>query len=433
MIATIGWDRTFIDFKVVGSARMRHYAHVVCLLLSSYGCKDGTAPATPTDDTNEPLALATLGIGRVSDYTTGELAIHPSGIAYTTTVVLRGDVVHIWDIQPAVPVLRSTIKIPNVSQLGDVQISEDNNLLLVAAEFGRAGLYIYDIRDPNQPTLLRYIDPATIALPALIPSNVHTAKWAVINGKRYIFAALPQSFPTGVLAIIDVTTIANPVIVKIIQSASYVHDVFVRDGVLIAAEWDAGITMWDVGNGRLAGSPANPKLILRSPVIGGSAHNVWWYHNTQNSNRYLIVGAELPGIIPSRTSGDIHVIDISSAENPKQVAFYRADRRTTWNGETAGAHNFWMDEEAGLLYAAFYNGGVRVLDLRGDLSGCSSTQKAADGRCDLALMGREVAKALTNDGPVGIWGVRLWNKRLYASDMLNGLWTVDAAALNPSR
>ena len=33
----------------------------------------------------------------------------------------------------------------------------------------------------------------------------------------------------------------------------------------------------------------------------------------------------------------------------------------------AGAHNFSVDEAKGLLYAAYYNAGVRVLDVRGDL------------------------------------------------------------------
>ena len=40
----------------------------------------------------------------------------------------------------------------------------------------------------------------------------------------------------------------------------------------------------------------------------------------------------------------------------------------------AGTHNFWMDEEAQMLYAAYYNGGVIALDVSGTLSGDLSSR-----------------------------------------------------------
>ena len=40
----------------------------------------------------------------------------------------------------------------------------------------------------------------------------------------------------------------------------------------------------------------------------------------------------------------------------------------------AGTHNFWVDEPSGILYAAYYNGGVRALDVRGDLGACAEAQ-----------------------------------------------------------
>ena len=90
-------------------------------------------------------------------------------------------------------------------------------------------------------------------------------------------------------------------------------------------------------------------------------------------------------------------------------------------------HNFSADEASGVLYAAYYNGGVRALNMRGDLAGCTANQKAPDGRCDLTKMGREVGA-----GPAGvstpffIWGVHYTDGKLYASDMLNGLWRLSA-------
>jgi hypothetical protein len=94
----------------------------------------------------------------------------------------------------------------------------------------------------------------------------------------------------------------------------------------------------------------------------------------------------------------------------------------------AGAHNFVMDEEAGVLYAAFYNGGVRALDVRGDLSDCEPNQRNGD-RCNLGLMDRQVGVGLHNRGVISIWGVAKVGDVIYASDMLTGLFALDATGL----
>ena len=66
-------------------------------------------------------------------------------------------------------------------------------------------------------------------------------------------------------------------------------------------------------------------------------------------------------------AGDIHVVDLSDLTAPKEVAFYHVDG--------AGTHNFSVDEANGVLYAAYYNGGVRALDVRGDLGTCAANQQ----------------------------------------------------------
>jgi hypothetical protein len=98
------------------------------------------------------------------------------------------------------------------------------------------------------------------------------------------------------------------------------------------------------------------------------------------------------------------VVDVSDLTQPVEVAFYHLDG--------AGAHNFWMDEDAEILYAAFYNGGVVALDVSGTL---------AD---DLA--GRELGRRMPGGlGNTYTWGVQLANGSLYAIDMLSGLWQLD--------
>jgi hypothetical protein len=75
----------------------------------------------------------------------------------------------------------------------------------------------------------------------------------------------------------------------------------------------------------------------------------------------------------------------------------------------AGTHNFWMDEERQVLYAAYYNAGVVALDVSGTLSG--------------NLSGRLLSRLRPGGtGNTFTWGVQLANGFLYASDMLSGLW-----------
>ncbi len=168
------------------------------------------------------------------------------------------------------------------------------------------------------------------------------------------------------------------------------------------------------------GTPAAPKLIGAVKPQGGHVHNATWpYDPGSGAKRYLFTGEEGPGSIGVSATGDLHVIDMCDMANPREVAFYHVPG--------AGAHNFTADEANGVLYAAFYNAGVRALDIRGDLGTCTAQQKAADGRCDLALMGRELGTALaTGAGAVYIWGVEYRDGFVYASDMLNGLWKLKA-------
>jgi hypothetical protein len=156
-------------------------------------------------------------------------------------------------------------------------------------------------------------------------------------------------------------------------------------------------------------------------AVGGSIHNIWWFHDPDGGHqRYLFLGEEGPGSVGSRSSsGDIHVVDISNMNQPEQVAIYSLPG--------AGTHNFSMDEESGILYAAYYNGGVRAIDVRGNLGSCSAAERSARGPCDLRLMGREAGVSLF--GGTFIWGVVHQGTNVYASDMLSGIYKIDASSL----
>jgi hypothetical protein len=262
-----------------------------------------------------------------------------------------------------------------------------------------AGLYLYSLADPEQPAPLDFVPVST---------GLHTATFGSVEGRRYAFAA--RNPPDPSLEIYDVTDPANVTSAATVPiEANYgIHDTFVRDGIAVVFAWNTGVIIYDVGNGIRGGSPTDPVEVSRilteaGDVAGGpAAHNGWWFHNpVTGEQRYLFVGQEGPGIVGSASSGDIHVLDVSDLAHPEEVASFHMPE--------AGAHNFWMDEERQILYAAYYNGGVVALDVSGELEG--------------SLAARQLS-AIRPGGPAQTytWGVQLANGSLYASDMLSGLW-----------
>jgi hypothetical protein len=383
------------------------------------GCHFDKPVAVPPP---ESAKMAILGGGAVTERYTAEVWVR-GNVAYTTTWGNRqavGNAIKIWDVSTAVPTLVDSVIVPAAVTLGDVQASDDGKLLVVATEFTPGSIMIYDLTDPLKPQLMsRYST-------SLTNPGVHTAQVERVNGVLYAFLCVdPGAGSPARLVIVDLSNPASPIqVFTAAMGSPFVHDVFVRDGILITALWDQGITIWDIG-GNGNGSPSNPIPIGNTHTVGGEAHNVWWFHNpVTGEKRYIFVGQEGPGSIGAFASGDIHVIDAGNFAAPIEVAFYHVDG--------AGTHNFSMDETRGILYAAYYNGGVRAIDVTGDLSSCDAANKSLDGRCDLARMGREVANGLQGVGPVYIWGVQLSGGFVYASDMINGIWKLGPAPLPPA-
>jgi hypothetical protein len=367
-----------------------------------------TANATPGEPAVSTLVVAGGG-NNVPERFTSDLWVYGS-YAYTGTWGTRsaaGNVIMVWQLGAGgAPVLADSVKIAGINTVSDVEVSEDGTLLLATGEYGDgAGLYLFSLASPGHPTLLGK---------SLVPEangGLHTGTFAMINGRRYVFAARDPAVSTPALMIYDVTDPSAPVVVSTIAvPANYgAHDQLVRDGLAFSFIWNSGFRIYDVGNGMLGGTPADPKLVSSfvTAATGSDApevHNGWWFHNpVTGEKRYLFIGQEGPGTIGSRSQGDIHVVDVSNLAAPVEVAFYHMPG--------AGTHNFWMDEARQVLYAAYYNGGVVALDVSGTLIG------------DLAS--REIARLQPGgSGNTYVWGVQLANGSLYASDMLSGLWQI---------
>lgn len=370
---------------------------------------------TPT-----PFELNPVGEGVVTDRYTAELWVVGNNTAYTTTwgtravnqVQARGNAVKIWNVSGSIPVLVDSLIIPGATTLGDVQATSDNKYLIVATETA-GSIVIFDIANPRKPTLVTKFQHPDIA------NGVHTAEVQTINGRTYAFLCIdPRLADKARLVIVDITNKTSPaVLFSQVMGTPFVHDVFVRDGIMMTALWDDGLAIWDIGGAGRGGTISNPVRLSTLATVGGQAHNIFWYRDDgTHDRRFVFVGEEGPGAVPNTSEGDVHVIDVSDMSAPREVAFY--------NVPGAGVHNFSADESRGILYAAYYNGGVRALSIRGDLGTCDPVQKAGDGRCDLRKMNRELAKGPSGVSPIFMWGVYFDppTNRLYASDMLNGLW-----------
>jgi hypothetical protein len=387
------------------------------------GINLGPKPATLSLPQSNPATMQVLGGGSESARYTAEVAVRGQ-VAYTTTWNFRsapGNKVDIWDVSGNTPTLIDSLIVSGASTLGDVAVSDDGSLLVVATERTGGSIVIFDLADPRHPRLLsRFTNSDT-------DPGVHTAEIGRVNGKLYGFLSIDPVGNTikARLVIVDLSAPAAPreVFTKVTGNP-FVHDTFIRDGLLFVALWDDGMEIWDVGGCGTGATPEAPRVLGGVKTLNGEVHNIWWYHDASGSKRFAFVGEEGSGSIGSSSRGDIHVVDISDPTAPKEVAFYRV--------QGAGTHNFSVDETNGVLYAAYYNGGVRAIDVRGDLGTCPVSQQVIDGstnlaRCDLRLMGRELGIGLVelNRG-VYIWGVQYVNGTVYASDMVNGIWKLNA-------
>lgn len=431
-------------------------ASALLLLATAAGCDsiiggggdDGPRFATP-------LPLTVMGFGHVAERTTSELTVRGTW-AYTGThrdPRAPGNVIKVWNVAGTVPVLVDSVIVPGPptasssrirlheghdeddghehehgeavgpDRIGDVQVSDDGALLVAATEGGPGSILVYSLANPARPVLLsRFANADT-------EPGVHTAEVARVDGRLYAFLSVDPRGSTSTPARLVIVDLANPaspsMVMSRVMGRPIQHDVFVRDGILFTAMWHDGVGIWDIGGGGRGGSVANPVLISRLQTVDGSVHNVLWLRDPRNGKkRWLFIGEERP--TPDGYRGDVHVVDAADLANPREVAFFRV--------EGAGSHNFSADERNGILYAAFYNAGVRALDVRGDLSACDADARAPDGRCDLGRMQREAARGLdiparTNGTEVMIWGVEYEDGALYASDILGGLWKLDASGV----
>jgi len=301
--------------------------------------------------------------------------------------------------------------------VNDVKISEDGRIGVISREGAsnrRNGIVILDVSNPRDVKILStFDDQLTGGVHNVFVYDHHV--YAVNNGRRF--------------DVIDINDPAHPRRVSRFETDSpgrAVHDVWVRDGIAYQAGRTDGIVMIDVGGGGdSGGSPEKPVEIGRADQITRWNHAVWPFQSMSAGKFYVFAGDETfyqnPRIedtgqfdfdekLPMRAGGWVHVLEFDDPKHPQEVASYRIG--------DFGVHNYWIDWDEELMYVAYYQGGLRVLDVSGELLG------------DLYAQGREVGHFYSDDPDAHIpnspmaWGPQPHKGTIFFTDFHSGLWAV---------
>lgn len=346
--------------------------------------------------------LVKVGRGAAADHHSGDTWVFEGvdGRDYAYVGTFMYDWMKAWDVtDPASPVLTDSVQL-DARRINDVKIHAGNRIGILTREGAsdrRNGIVILDLADPAHPTVISEYKRT-------VPGGVHNVwiegdlVYAVHNG-------------TSDIHIIDISDPAAPDEVgrwgMPESPTKSLHDVIVQDGYAYLSYWDDGAVMLDVGAGTHGGTPTEPAFVSRYKYPAGNTHTAW------RAGRYLFVGDEIfpqqwDADAPIEARGYVHVLDMVDPENPVEVARYEVPE--------AGAHNIWVEGDR--LYVGYYQAGLRVVDISGELRG------------DLYRQGREIAVLKTTDAESTVpnwgmtWGAQIHKGHVFTSDLNSGLWVV---------
>ncbi len=373
-----------------------------------------------------------VGHGLVSSVATSDLWVWPGvgqhagkDFAVTGTWGANGEA-YFWDVtDPSNIVSIDTITV-DARTVNDVKVSEDGKVCVISREGAsnrKNGIVILDVSDPyNVEILSEYNDDLTGGVHNVFVYQNHV--FAVNNGRKF-----------------DIINIENPrepervSVFELKTPGHSIHDVWVVDGIAYTSNWTDGVQMVDVGGlpfieRNLPMIQSNPLLQIagkgnfKNPVSisykedqTGRNHAAFPFLSESTGKFFVIMGdewfpfrdsnAESMGRV-SNPRGGFHFIDMTDTHNPEEVALYQVPE--------AGSHNLWVQGDT--LYTAYYQGGLRVVDISGELLG------------DIYKQGREIAffHGYSPDGYIpnapNAWGPQPYKGLVYFSDMNSGLYAV---------
>ncbi len=357
--------------------------------------------------------LKFIGQGRVSDRHTSDLWVWEGAdgrdYAITGTWGAEGHA-YFWDVtNPENITLVDTVRV-DARTVNDVKISEDGRIAVISREGAsnrKNGLVILDVADPANGVRIisRYDDQLKGGVHNVFVHRDHV--YAVNNGRRFDIISIEDPSEPYRVGRFELDTPGHAI-----------HDVWVVDGVAFTSNWGDGVYAIDVGGGGKGGAPNNPVVLGSYQYPSGWNHAAFPYRSESTGKFYVFAGDEAfpygltgrnPGEAPPRAAGWIHIVEWDDWENPREVARYQVPE--------AGTHNLWIEDD--VLYVAYYNGGLRVVDVSGELRG------------DLYRQGREIALFMPYDGEGYIpnspftWGPQPYKGTIFFSDWNSGLWAVE--------
>ena len=356
--------------------------------------------------------IEVIGRGRVREAHSSDLWIWEGtdgrDYAITGTWGANGDL-YIWDVSDPSDIEQIQMVHVDARTVNDVKVSEDGEIAVISREGAsdrKNGIVVLGVGNPSEgvPILSEFTDQLTGGVHNVFISDDHV--YALSDSRRY-----------DVISIEDPT---NPIRVgrfELDTPGHSIHDVWVSDGIAFSSNWADGVVAVDVGGGGKGGTPERPGELGRYSYPNGWNHAAFPYRSASTGKFYLFAGDEAfpygslnnrKGTIPTMAAGWIHVIEWSDWDNPREVARYQVPE--------AGSHNLWVEDET--LYVGYYNGGLRVVDVSGELLG------------DLYKQGREIARFIPYD-PDGyianapfVWGAQPFKGHVFFTDWNSGLWAV---------
>ncbi|MEQ9398454.1 MAG: Ig-like domain-containing protein [Longimicrobiales bacterium] len=355
-------------------------------------------------DRGHDAELVQIGRGPIGDHHSGDVWVFEGvdGRDYAYIGTFFYDWMKVWDVtDPGAPVLTDSLQL-DARRINDVKIHDNNRLGIVTREGAssrRNGMVLLDLSEPAHPTILsEYTETLT--------GGVHNV-W-IVSDLDLVYAVHNGTRAVHVIDISDPTAPTEVGRWGIDNEQRSLHDVIVQDGYAYVSYWDDGVVTLDVGAGTHGGTPTDPAFVSRFKYPIGNTH-VAWRHG-----KYLFVGDEIfpagwDADKPIEARGYIHVLDMTDIDNPVEVAKYEVPE--------AGAHNVWAEGDR--LYVGYYQAGLRVLDISGELRG------------DLYEQGREIAVIKTTDENTTTpnwsmtWGAQIYKGKIYTSDLNSGLWIAE--------
>ncbi|MAQ74240.1 MAG: hypothetical protein CMG22_03250 [Candidatus Marinimicrobia bacterium] len=378
-----------------------------------------------------------IGHGLVSDVKSGDLWVwagvgkHKGKDFAATGSIFGNGEAYFWDVSdPANMKIIDTVTV-DARNVNDIKVSTDGRVGIISREGAsnrKNGFVILDVSDPYNVTIISlFNDDMTGGVHNTFLYENHV--YAVNNGRKY--------------DIINIEDPKNPFRVGVFEldtPGHALHDVWIENGIAYSSNWKDGVVAVDVGGLKFSekdrsdvkfnpllmksgkGSPSNPVKLASFPDRKGRNHSAFPFLSQTTGDFYIIAGDEvfpngLENLLnnkPSSPRGGFHFMNFNDTDNPKEDAVYLVPE--------AGSHNQWVYND--ILYAAFYQAGVRILDISGELLG------------DLYKQGREIGyflpkhrEGIIPNAPM-VWGAQPYKNYIFLSDMNSGLYCIELVDKN---